>query len=47
MIYGLSKKLTLLRQQHKMSQSEVARRIGISSSAPLKQTIFRRHWKLL
>ena len=33
MIYGLSKKLTLLRQQHKMSQSEVARRIGISSSA--------------
>ena len=33
MIYGLSKKLTLLRQQHKMSQSEVARRIGVSSSA--------------
>ena len=33
MIYGLSKKLTLLRQQNKLSQSEVARRIGISSSA--------------
>ena len=33
MIYGLSKKLKLLRQQHKMSQSEVARRIGVSSSA--------------
>ena len=33
MIQGLSKKLTLLRQQNKLSQSEVARRIGISSSA--------------
>ena len=33
MIYGLSKKLILLRQQHKLSQSEVARRINISSSA--------------
>ena len=33
MIYGLSKKLTLLRQQNKMSQSEVARKIGFSSSA--------------
>ena len=33
MIYGLSKKLTLLRQQNKLSQSEVARRIGVSSSA--------------
>ena len=32
MIYGLAKKLTLLRQQHKMSQSEVARRINVSSS---------------
>ena len=32
MIQGLSKKLTLLRQQNKLSQSEVARRIGISSS---------------
>ncbi len=33
MIYGLSKKLKLLRQQHKLSQSEVARRIEVSSSA--------------
>ena len=33
MIYGLSKKLTLLRQQNKLSQSEVARRISVSSSA--------------
>ena len=33
MIQGLSKKLTLLRQQNKMSQSEVARKIGVSSSA--------------
>lgn len=33
MIYGLSKKLTLLRQQNKLSQSEVARRIGVSASA--------------
>ena len=33
MIYGLSKKLTLLRQQNKLSQSEIARRIGVSSSA--------------
>jgi transcriptional regulator with XRE-family HTH domain len=33
MIQGLSKKLTLLRQQHKLSQSEVARRLNISSSA--------------
>ena len=33
MIYGLAKKLTLLRQQHKLSQSEVARRLNISSSA--------------
>lgn len=33
MVYGLSKKLILLRQQNKLSQSEVARRIGISSSA--------------
>ncbi len=33
MIYGLAKKLTLLRQQHKLSQSEVARRINVSSSA--------------
>ena len=33
MIYGLSKKLTLLRQQQNLSQSEVARRIGVSSSA--------------
>lgn len=33
MIYGLSKKITLLRQQNELSQSEVARRIGISSSA--------------
>ena len=32
MIYGLSK-ITLLRQQHKLSQSEVARRIAVSSSA--------------
>ena len=33
MIYGLAKKLTLLRQQHKLSQSEVARRLNISVSA--------------
>lgn len=33
MVQGLSKKLTLLRQQNKLSQSEVARRIGVSSSA--------------
>ena len=33
MVYGLSKKLTLLRQQNKWSQSEVARRINVSSSA--------------
>ena len=33
MIQGLSKILTLLRQQHKLSQSEVARRLNISSSA--------------
>ena len=33
MIYGLSKKLTQVRQQNKVSQSEVARRIGVSSSA--------------
>ena len=33
MIQGLSKKLTLLRQQNKLSQSEVARRLNISSSA--------------
>lgn len=33
MIYGLAKKPTLLRQQHKLSQSEVARRLNISSSA--------------
>lgn len=33
MIQGLSKKLTLLRQQHKLSQSEVARRLNISVSA--------------
>lgn len=33
MIYGLAKKLTLLREQNKLSQSEVARRIGVSSSA--------------
>ena len=33
MIQGLYKKLTLLRQQHKLSQSEVARRLNISSSA--------------
>ena len=33
MIYGLSKKLALLRQQHNLSQSEVARRINVSSSA--------------
>lgn len=33
MIYGLAKKLTLLREQYKLSQSEVARRIGVSSSA--------------
>ena len=33
MIYGLSKKLTLLRQQQNLSQSEVARRISVSSSA--------------
>ena len=32
MIYGLAKKLTLLRQQHNWSQSEVARRINVSSS---------------
>lgn len=33
MVYGLSKKLKLLRQQNKLSQSEVARRIDVSSSA--------------
>ena len=33
MIFGLSKKLILLRQQNKLSQSEVARRIGVSHSA--------------
>lgn len=33
MIYGLSKKLKLLRQQNKLSQSEVARRLNVSSSA--------------
>ena len=33
MIYGLSKKLRLLRQNKKMSQSEVARSINVSSSA--------------
>ena len=32
MVYGLSKKLILLRQQNKLSQSEVARRIGISEA---------------
>ena len=30
---GIVQKLTLLRQQNKLSQSEVARRIGVSSSA--------------
>ncbi len=33
MIYGFSNKLILLRQQNKLSQSEVARRIGVSHSA--------------
>ena len=33
MIYGLSKKLKLLRQNKKMSQSEVARSINVSHSA--------------
>ena len=33
MIFGLSKKLILLRQQNKLSQSEVARRINVSHSA--------------
>ncbi len=33
MIFGLSKKLKLLRQQNKLSQSEVAKRINVSSSA--------------
>ena len=33
MIFGLSKKLKLLRQQNKLSQSEVARRINVASSA--------------
>ncbi len=33
MIYGLSKKLKLLRKQHNYSQSEVARQIDVSSSA--------------
>ena len=33
MIYGFSKKLILLRQNKKMSQSEVARRINVSHSA--------------
>lgn len=33
MIFGLSKKLKLLRQQNKLTQSEVAKRINVSSSA--------------
>jgi len=32
-IYGLAKKLRLLREQHGLTQSEVARRINVSSSA--------------